>query len=181
MLTQEELSRLNADDRARYERASALDRPYLEKDLREKLNRRANAPTREMPDLFAEASFLNGPSTDTGGTYYGSEPSPYRAARFVIAVEDFFGKLLLVIGALWFLWSAFSIVSALQDTMRYGGVDLGTALGFLSIGSLLPSLACVVAAIMIVAHGQMPRATLDTADDTRELVEVTKALLNKRR
>ena len=180
MLTRDELSQLTTDERARYDRAMDFDKPHVERSLRENLRQREDKRRWQADALFRDPMFDAPPQPlpPPRVPAYPVEPSRYRMARFVIAVEDVIGALLLIGGCAWLAWSSYRVVTTLQEISRYNGsIDAGAVFGLLSIGSFGPALGLIILAIIVFAHGQMLRATLDTADSTRELLAVTKQAL----
>lgn len=89
----------------------------------------------------------------------------YKEARFVVGIVDAFGLLIAIAGFAWFGWSVFGIGQSIFSALSNQQPLLSSILSFIG---MWPALALIVTGVLIFAHGQLVRATLDSADLTRE-------------
>ncbi|MFO1032676.1 MAG: hypothetical protein U1E15_00720 [Hyphomicrobiales bacterium] len=91
--------------------------------------------------------------------------SKYGVARFLGRFIAFFGWLIVMLGLVAAVISIGTVVAASKDgTLQIAPV--------IALTPLLISLSVVIAGIVQVAVGQILRATVDTADNTRRMLEI---------
>lgn len=88
--------------------------------------------------------------------------SDYGAARGVAKFISFLGWLVFIGGV---LMSLIGLIAGMEAQSRFGG-------GGVSIISMLPGFGISIAGLFLVAGGQVTRATVDSADHTREILRV---------
>lgn len=87
-----------------------------------------------------------------------AQQSAYGTARFVSFFISFLGWVAFVVGII----AAFASMGSLQ--LKYGaGV---------SVLALLPGLGISISGLFLVAAGQVTRATVDNADNTRQILDL---------
>ena len=90
----------------------------------------------------------------------------YIWARFVIGVLDIFGTILCFVGSVWFAFTLLRLLSAMADG--------GDGAGLFALLGLGPSFGAALAGFLTVAHSQLVRATLDSADCQREILTLAR-------
>ena len=89
----------------------------------------------------------------------------YRAERMIVGLVSYLGAALVVIGTLWFLYDG--SLFFFMPSEHYGSLLPRTG--------VLPALGMAVTGLLMIAHAYGVRASLDTADNTRELLSVMQA------
>lgn len=84
--------------------------------------------------------------------------SSYKTARGISEFVSFLGWLLFIVGI---VIALVGFVGGIKS--RYGGV---------SLIAMLPGLGTAVAGLLLVMGGQVTRATVDSADHTREIMNI---------
>ena len=89
----------------------------------------------------------------------------YGAAKLALAVLDILAWIMVILGGIWSTISLFALIGGFLDERHAGNIIAGLI-------SLAPALGLLVGGFLIIAHGQLVHASIDTADYNREMLEL---------
>lgn len=172
MLSSDELEQLTPDELGAWKQANQTERLFMASQMKRKAYQRAiekgvELNGKSLAQLKADFARMQSseqpppPATPLARAAAAAPTTNYGTARFVLGVMDVVGFLLIAAGVIVLLM------------MFAGAIEAATRDGF-NIFSLLgvffPPLGLIVTGIVIFAQGQLLRASLDTADATREIL-----------
>jgi hypothetical protein len=99
-------------------------------------------------------------------------PTAYPAARFIAGIESAIGWIFIVAGALALIIALISLNASPQPMAPQQMMMAGAAPHFINYIVMGISAIAILFGLVFIASGQMMRASTDTADYSREMLEI---------